>query len=176
MDGALGADARRAVQLRHDHALRAVDHERAVLRHRRNLAEEHVLRLRDLAVLEDERRLQRLRVGLGLVERLLVGELRLAELVLDEVQHVAPVIARDREDLVENRLQAMLRTLRGRHVLLEEVVVGLRLDLDQVRRVVRILQLAEYLALCFHWLTFQLCFCTEVDKTNGYGNQRFRRE
>src|SRR5204863_8432516 len=38
-------DARRAVQLAHDHALGAVDHERAVARHERDLAEVDLLLL-----------------------------------------------------------------------------------------------------------------------------------
>src|SRR5205085_10456320 len=41
--GSLKEDARRAVQLAHDHALGAVDDEGAVLRHQRNVAEENFL-------------------------------------------------------------------------------------------------------------------------------------
>ena len=151
---ALRGDAGAAVQLAHDHALRAVDHERAVLRHHGDLAEEHLLLARLVLVLQAERRVERLRVRLALAQRLLVRELRRLELVLHEVQHVAAVERLDREDFVEDRLEALLLALRGRHVLLEEVVVGLRLDLDQVRRVVHVLQTAEYLAFSFHWLTF----------------------
>ena len=152
---ALRGDAGAAVQLAHDHALRAVDHERAVVRHHGDLAEEHLLLARLVLVLQAERRVQRLRVRLALAQRLLVRELRRLELVLHEVQHVAAVERLDWEDFVEDRLEALLGALRGRHVLLEEVVVRLRLNLNQVRRVVDVLQTPEHLAFSFHWLTFQ---------------------
>ena len=158
------------MQLGDDHALRTVDHEGSIVRHRRNFAQEDVLLVRDVAILEHERGVQRLRIGLALVQRLLVRELRLAQLILHEVQHIAAIIARNRENLVENRLQTMFLALRGGDVLLQEVIVGLRLDFNQIRRIVRILQFAEYLALSFHWLTFQSC--TDDSKTNGNENRQ----
>ena len=120
---ALGGDARAAVQLAHDHALRAVDHERAVLGHHGKVAQEHVLLVDVLAVLEAERGVQRLGVRLALVERLLVRPLGRPQEVLHEVQHVPAVVRGDREDLVEDRLETLHGPLRRRNVLLEELLV-----------------------------------------------------
>ena len=153
---ALRGDAGAAVQLAHDHALRAVDHERAVLRHHGDLAEEHLLFAHVFSILKAEVGVQRLGIRLALVHRLLTRPLRLLELVAQEVKDVPAVVRLDRENFVEYRLEALLLALCGRHVLLEEVVVRLRLYLNQVRRVVHVLQTAEYLAFSFHWLTFQL--------------------
>ena len=151
VDLALGRDAGRAVQLRDDDALRAVDHERAVGRHHRHVAEEDLLLAHLLAVLEAEGRVERPAVRLAVHERLEVGLLRRAEVVAHEVERVAPVVADDRENLLEDRLQALVLALRRRHVGLEELLVGLGLDLDEVgRRLCHILQFAEHLPFCAH--------------------------
>jgi len=89
VDALLEHDARRAVQLRHDDALGAVDHERAQRRENRQLAEIDFLLddvlgplgLRDLADLfhhhELQRRLERHRVRHVALDALLDGVLRL---------------------------------------------------------------------------------------------------
>ena len=140
---------RAAVQLRDDHALGAVDNERAVTRHHRHIAEEHVLLTHILAVLETERGMERLRVGVTVAERLGERILLIAEPVAHEVEHVAAVEARHGEDLVEDRLKTLLLALRGRNIRLEEVIVACRLDLDEIRRCIGILELSEYFAFGF---------------------------
>ena len=140
---ALRADARGAVQLGDDDALGAVDDERAVLAHERDVAEVDPLADRRLAVAERELDVERGRVGDALAqrgERIVLGLRRgpvlrrAAEAVLDEVQHVVPVVALDREDALEDALQADVGPLLRRNVLLEELLVGLGLDLDLVGR------------------------------------------
>ena len=145
---ALGADARRAVQLRDDHALGAVDHERAGLAHERDLAHVDPLAAGLLAVLEEELDVERGGVRHALAQREQRVVLRLdrlravvrapglrgAEAVLEEVQHVVPVVALDREDALEDPLQADVGALLRGDVLLEELLVGLGLDFDLVGR------------------------------------------
>ena len=104
-----------------------------------------------LAVLQTERRVQRTRIGLAIHERREIALLGLAEIVADEVERETAVIRRNREDFIEDRLEALVLTLGGRNVCLQEVLVRLGLDFDQVRRRRgHPLELAEYLAFCAH--------------------------
>ena len=151
VDLLFGRDARRAVQLRDDHALGAVDHERAVGRHDRHVAHEHLLLADVLAVLQTERHAHRPDVALAVEERLEIPLLRGLEPVAHEVELVAAVVRRDREDLLEDRLEALVRTLGRRHVGLQEVRIGLRLDVNEVgHRRLHTLELAEDSAFCAH--------------------------
>ena len=157
VDRALRADAGRAVQLGDDDALGAVDDERAVLAHEGHVAEVDPLADRRLAVAERELDVERSGIrhalaqrGERIVLRLRRGLLRriLPEAVLDEVEHVVPVVALDREDALEDALQTDRRALLRRDVLLEELLVGLGLDLDLVGRVQDGPELAEDGSFC----------------------------
>jgi hypothetical protein len=76
------------VDLRHDHAVGPVDHERAVLGHERQVAEEDLVLLDEARVLVDELQLgeQASVVGEVLLATLLGAELRLLQGVLQEVE------------------------------------------------------------------------------------------
>ena len=151
VDLALGRDAGRAVQLRDDDALGAVDDERAVGGHHRHVAEEHLLLAHFAGVVETERREERTGVGLAIEKRLEIALLRRTEIVADEIEGVARVLGHDGEYLLEYRLQALVLALRGRDVGLKEVLVGLCLDLNEVRwRLGHPLETAEYFAFCTH--------------------------
>jgi hypothetical protein len=50
-----------------------------------------------------------------------------------ELQRGVPVVVLDREDRLEDRLQPVLVAPLGRDLLLEKLLVGLLLDLDEVR-------------------------------------------
>ena len=90
-------------------------------------------------------------VGLAVEKRLKIALLRLAEVVADEIEGVARVLGHDGEYLLEYRLQALVIALRGRGVGLKEVLVGLGLDLNEVRwSLGHSLETAEYLAFCTH--------------------------
>ena len=119
-------DARRAHELRHDDALRAVDHERALVGHPREVPEEDVL-LGDLAGLlvhELDARPERLREREVLGAALLFGVLRLAELARDETQvEVLSGEVLDRRDLGEELAQTFLA----------EPLEAVELGLDQIR-------------------------------------------
>jgi len=153
VQGGLGADAGGAVELRDDHALGAVDDEGAVGRHQGDLAHEDLLLAHLLALLEGEGRVEGGRVRPAAGQRLDGAELRLAQGVLGEVKHVLPRLeALDGEDLAEDRLQSLgVVAPGGRDIGLEEILVRLRLDLDQVGRLDNRLELAEYVSL-FHRL------------------------
>ena len=154
----LGRDARRTVQLGDDHALRAVDDERAVRGHDRHVAEEDLLLAHVLAVLQTERGLERTHIALAVRQRLEIALLLGIQPIADEVEFVATVVAGDREDLLEDRLQTLVLTLLGSDVALQEVLIGLHLDVNQVRHRRRhALELAEYFAFCAHELTFFCC-------------------
>src|SRR5437899_5064670 len=117
---------RRADELRHDDALGAVDHERALVGHPGEVAEEDVL-LGDLAGLlvhELDARPQRLAVGQVLRAALLLGVLGLTEFARDEFQvEVLRGEVLDRADLGEELAESFVA----------EPLEALQLRLDQVR-------------------------------------------
>ena len=126
----IGAGA--ADELRHDDALGAVDDERAVLGHHREVAHEDPL-LADLTgVLVDEADGHRERglVGQVLLAALLDGELRLSELVLAELDGEGAGVVLDGRDVVDRLAQPLLQ---------EPLERGL-LDVDQVGEVEDVLQ------------------------------------
>src|SRR5690606_24259875 len=150
--------ARRAVQLGDDHPLGAVDDERAVGRHERELAHVDLLllhlldgRLGRLAVHDDQSYAgaQRGAVRQPALLALLDVEGRLAQGVLDELQPGHVVVRTDREDRVERGLQSLVATLRSRDARLQELLVGLDLGRQQERDVEHHLALGEALADAF---------------------------
>ena len=147
--------ARRAVQLRDDHALGAVDDERAVVGHQRHFA--HVdlllldlldgLGLRRLAVVDDHLQLRAHRGGIGQPALLALPrvERRLGHVELDELHLDEPVVRHDRERGQEGGLQPFgLALLRG-YVLLQEGDVRFLLHRQQIGNREHALPLAEAL-------------------------------
>jgi hypothetical protein len=144
--------ARRAVQLRDDHALGAVDHERAEAREQRQLAEVDLL-LDDVAgallpvhLLEDDqlqRRLERRRVGHVALDALLDRVLRLAEGVAHELQREVLVDVGDGEQVLEDALQPDVLALVRGGVGLQQRLEGARLDVEQVGHAHPRLELTE---------------------------------
>ena len=105
-------DAGAAVDLRDDHPVGAVDHERAVLGHQRQVAEEDLVLLDQPGVLVDQLQLGE-EAGVVrevLLPALLGGVLRLFEGVLEEVEDQPGLPSAlglvDREDLAERGLQS----------------------------------------------------------------------
>src|SRR6267142_2460128 len=149
---------RRAVQLRDDDALGAVDDEGPGGRHERDLAHVDLLllhflggRLGRLLVHDHQAHLgaQRARVGEAALLALLHVERRLAERVADELEPRVLGMADDREDRGERRLQALVLAALGRHVRLEERGVGLELGRDEERHLLHDRPLREALADAF---------------------------
>ncbi len=139
--GRVEEDAGRAMELRDDHALGAVDDEGAVVGHDRDLPEVDLLllhvadRLRALGVVpgdESDRHLERRGVGHAALQALLHVVLGLLEHVADELQRRGVVEVLDREDRVEDGLQAGVLALLRFDLRLQEAFERLLLDLDQV--------------------------------------------
>src|SRR5216684_3685020 len=150
--------ARRAVQLADDHALGAVDDERARGGHERNLAHVHFLFLdllhRGLGgflVHDGEAHLgaQWARVGQPALLALLDVEGRLAERVADEFEPRVPRVAGDGEDRGERRLQAFVLAFFRQHCRLQESRVGIELGRQKKRHAQNARALGEALANAF---------------------------
>ena len=148
-------DARRAVQLRHHHALGAVDDEGAVLGHERDLAHVDVLLLDVLhalaggfAVVDDEAHAHAQGRGVGEAAQHALAHVegRLAELVVHVLQGGVAGVAGDGEHGTERAVQALVLEAARAHALLQELGVGILLDGKQVRDAHRLRQLAEVLA------------------------------
>src|SRR5256712_756582 len=147
--------ARRAVQLRHDHALRAVDDERAERRENRQLAEidfllDDVLRSLRLGRLphlfhhhELQRRLERDGVRHVPLDALLDGVLGLPEPVLHELEGVVPVHVLNREHVLEHALQPDVGALGALAVRLQERLERARLDVQEMRHRHPLVELSE---------------------------------
>src|SRR6059058_939028 len=155
VDALLEHHARRAVQLRHDHPLGAVDHERPEGREDRQLTEIDFLLddvlgplgLDGLAhFLHDhqlQRRLQRHRIGHVPLDALLDRVLGLPEPVLHELEGVVPVHVLDREHVLEHALQPDVGALGALPVRLQEGRERARLDVQEVRHRHPLVELRE---------------------------------
>ena len=99
------------MQLRDDDALGAIDDEGALRRHERDFAHVNLLLLGPLLFLQLEGDVQRRAEGLALAHRLADAQLRLADFVAGKVERDFFVVARDREDFLEHRLQTGLLAL-----------------------------------------------------------------
>ena len=149
--------ARRAVHLRDDDALGAVDDEGAVRRHEWHVAHVDVLlldvldglrlRLRiDVEHDQSQRHLERGGVGHAALAALVEVIFRFLVFVLDEfeMRRVGEVL--DRKHRLEHRLQALVGTGALRRIPQEELVVRRLLHLDQVRHFADLLDVPEDLA------------------------------
>ena len=135
-------DAGRAVQLADDDALGAVDDELAAADHDRHVAEVDFF-LDGLLLVEAQPDAERPAVGQAELPALVGAVARLAQLVLEVLERERLVVALDGEDFAQHAFQAGGRALFGRHVELEEAVVGLRLDVGQRRHVDGVAEAAE---------------------------------
>ena len=120
------------MQLADDDALGAVDDERARRRHERDFAHVNFFLLRPLLFLEQEGDVERRAEGLAFALRLERAQLRFADFVVAEIERRLFVVALDRENFLEDGLQAGVLPLGRRNVLLQEIDVGIELNLDQV--------------------------------------------
>ena len=133
--------AGRADELADDHALGAVDDERAAVGDERELAEvdlllDHVLVPLDavdlLARHQAQPRLERRGIREIALDALVHRVLRLADLVRDELELEQLAGVADGEHPAEDLLQALVPAPQGVHVHLEEVAEALELDFEQV--------------------------------------------
>ena len=144
------------MKLAHDDPLGPVDDEGPVFGHERDLAKVDLLLLdvpddlllaRPVGVEDDEPHhdFQGRRVGEALGDALLDVVAALADLVAHEFEGALPAEVADGEDALEGPLQPEVPALIERRVLLQELLVGLQLDVDQVRDVDNLLDPTEIL-------------------------------
>ncbi len=152
--------AGRAVHLRDDDALGAVDDEGAVHGHERDVAHVDVLlldvldRLRagflvDIEHDEAQRHLEGSREGHAALTALVDVVFRLLELVADEFQHRGTREVGNREHRAEHRLQALVEATTRGFIDHQELVVRRLLNLDEVRHLGDFLDVSEELANAF---------------------------
>ncbi|MGY4338290.1 hypothetical protein ACVWW3_003196 [Bradyrhizobium sp. LM2.9] len=152
--------AGRAVHLRDDDALGAVDDEGAVHRHERDVAHVDVLlldvldRLRagflvDIEHDEAQRHLEGCGEGHAALAALVDVVFRRLELVADEFQHRGAREVRDREHRAEHCLQALIGPPALGLVDHQELVIRCLLNLDEVRHLGNFLDVSEELANAF---------------------------
>ena len=149
MLGRFKRNAGRTVQLADDDAFGAVDDKRALRRHQRQLAHEHGFLLRSLLVLELKGDVEGRAVGDAFAQTFQPVLLRLADLITVIIQFGFAVVARDREDLFEDRLQAEQVPFGGGRAGLQKLDVRIDLDFDQVRRRDDFFDFTEVDALCY---------------------------
>ena len=68
------------------------------------------------------------------------AQFRLADFVMAEIEGRFLVVALDRENFLEDSLQAGVFPLARRDVFLQKIDVGIELNLDQVRRLDRLFE------------------------------------
>ena len=122
------------MQLAHHHALGAVDDEGALRCHERDFAHVNFLFLGSLFLAQLKGDVQRRAISLAFSLRFQRAQLRLANVIMAEIEDRFFVVALNRENLPENRLQAIVPPFGERDIFLEEIDVGIELDFDQVRR------------------------------------------
>ncbi len=153
-------DAGRAVQLRDDYALRAVDHERAMIGHQRHFTEIDLLfpnvldglgRAAGILIVNNQTNqyADRRRVRQSAHLAFLDVENRLTESVADVFERCVTRIADDREHRLESRVQADVVAILDRLVRLQKLLVRVDLDRQQIRNVQNRRTLTEILADTF---------------------------
>ena len=148
--------ARRAMHLRDDHALGAVDDEGAVHRHERHVAHVDVLLLDvldragagllvDIEHDQPKRHLERRRVGHAALLALVDVVFRRLERIAHEFELGAVAEILDREHRAEDGLQALVEAPALGLLDHQELIVGLLLNLDEVRHLGHFVDAAEHL-------------------------------
>jgi hypothetical protein len=150
--------ARRAVQLRDDDTLGAVDDEGALFGHERHFAHvdlllldlfDHLgLRRRRLAVINDQLHLGAHGRRKGQAARLALAHIkgRLGQVVLEKLHLHKPVVRDDGESVLEGGLQALSLSLTGRAVCLQKCGVRVFLHLQHIGDCQHAFAVAEALA------------------------------
>jgi hypothetical protein len=136
-------DARRAVQLGNDDAFGSVDDERTAFRHHGHFAHVDFLVLDRFLFLEAQLHVERNGVGHAFADAFHLGHLRTVEVVGHILQLGVAIVAFDGEHFAEHGLQTDGVPLRGSLVLLQKLLEGVDLNLDQVRGGDDFLELTE---------------------------------
>ena len=172
--------ARRAVHLRNDDALGAVDDERAVVGHQRDVAHVDILLLDvlhgagaglfiDIEHDQPQLHLERGGIGHAALAALVDVILRRIEFVGDEVELRGVGEIPDREHRFEHGLKPLVGAAAGRVLHHQKLVIGCLLNLDEVRHLCDFLDFSEKLpyalATCKRLRhVLSLCSSGELDR------------
>src|SRR5690606_30659210 len=132
--GGLETDARRTVQLGNNDAFRTVDDESTPPGHHRQLTHVDPLLLGAGLILELKCDIECGGKALAGAKRLKRSDLRIFDVVRDEIELDRLVVALDREHFSALRLKTRVLPFARGHVRLHELLVGTALSLVQVRR------------------------------------------
>src|SRR6266513_3210051 len=131
MDARFESNSGRPVQLRNHPALGSVDHESTLRRHEQNFAHVNFLFFGPTLLAELECDMKWSAISLTFALRFQGGQLWLANLVMAEIKDCFLIITFDRENLFEDGLQAVALPFGKRNILLQEIDVGIELNLDE---------------------------------------------
>ncbi len=143
VNAGLKADARGTVQLAHHHALGAIDDEGALKGHERNFAHVDLFFLGGPLVFVTEGHIQRRAEGLAFTLALDGRHFGLAQVVADEIEAGFLLKTENGEKFLEDRLQTQRFYAWRVHILLEEFVIGIDLELNEVWGLDGFLKFAE---------------------------------
>jgi len=121
------------MKLGDDNAFRAVDDKRAALGHHRDVAHVDLLVLDEILLAQTQFHIKRHGIGDSFANALDLGVLRIADRIGDILQNQTTVVGFNRENLSEHRLEALGFALFVRHALLQEIQIGIDLNLDEIR-------------------------------------------
>ena len=139
----LEANAGGTMQLSYNHALCTINHKGTTVGNHGDFTHVHILIGGVVATLQAELYIQRCTVSLAGTNGRKVGRLGGRNLVGIILQAYLPVVAFDREMLRKNSLQSHFEPLVGLAETLQEFLVGFCLDLDKVRWINNLFDLAE---------------------------------
>ena len=143
MDTRFKTNARRTVKLTDHHSLCPIDHKRSLRRHERDFSHVDLLLLCALLILVTKGHIERRAVGLAFALTFDGRHLRLAKLVTDKVQARLFLKPKNRKKFPEHRLQSHALATRRFNLLLEELIIGVDLKLDEIRGLDGFLEFAE---------------------------------
>src|SRR4030095_16002827 len=109
------------MQLTDHDSLGAVDYKSALRRHERDFAHVNLLLFRAFFFAQLEGDVQRRAIGLPFTLRFQSRQLRLANVVVTEVENSFLVVAFDWENLFKDSLESLVLPLRVRNVLLQKI-------------------------------------------------------
>jgi hypothetical protein len=140
-------DAGRAMKLGNDDTLSTIDDEGSAICHERDFTHIHSFLFGTGFFAKLEGDVERCTVGFSFADGFQRSELGVTDFVEYEIESHFLVVALDRKDLFEHGLEADVLALRGEDILLQEILIGPKLYLNQVRWLGDFVDLAKVGAL-----------------------------
>ena len=135
------------MELGNNNTLSTINHESAAVCHERNLPHVNALLFGASLFAKLERDIKRRTVSFGLTDSFQGSKFWIAYFVKHEIESHFLVVALNRKNLLENSLEADILALRGEDILLQEILIGPKLNFNQVRWLGDFVDLAKVGAL-----------------------------